>query len=303
MAYRFEKLESPEDAVKRIATEEIEDAVSIIDDDSVDTEKTIHEARKRCKEIRGLIRIVRPAFEETYRYENSWFRDAARELAPLRDAQVVIQTFEGLNEAAEQPQQVQERLAHVHEKLVARKHNIEKDQINLTEKIELFRARMLEAQKRVTRWKLETHDFPAIASGFKKTYRRGKRALEAAGETPTPEVLHEWRKRVKYHWYHICLLQQMWDSLLSKLEKEVHHLSDLLGDNHDLDVLRDIIETDFSVDELGGDTTQLINELIDKKRAALQHAAFSLGPRIYAEKPKSIANRFNTYWDIWRHEP
>jgi hypothetical protein len=25
-----------------------------------------------------------------------------------------------------------------------------------------------------------------------------------------PEHFHEWRKRVKYHWYHLGLLRELW---------------------------------------------------------------------------------------------
>lgn len=45
---------------------------------------------------------------------------------------------------------------------------------------------------------------------------------------------HEWRKRVKYGWYHMRLLTDASPAILSPLEERLHDLSDALGGDHDL---------------------------------------------------------------------
>ena len=49
---------------------------------------TVHDVRKRCKKVRGLLRLVRPGLGPDYRRANADVRDAARELSSLRDAHV-----------------------------------------------------------------------------------------------------------------------------------------------------------------------------------------------------------------------
>ena len=57
----------------------------------------VHTARKAMKRTRGLLRLVRGSIgEAAYRAENDALRDAARLLAPARDATAKIETFDAL---------------------------------------------------------------------------------------------------------------------------------------------------------------------------------------------------------------
>jgi CHAD domain-containing protein len=85
-----------EDGIKRIVSEEIKQAIKEIDNPRLKRSEAIHEVRKHCKKIRSVLRLVRPQFEETYRFENAWFRDTAKGLAELRDAEAIIETYDSL---------------------------------------------------------------------------------------------------------------------------------------------------------------------------------------------------------------
>src|SRR5690606_21626149 len=56
-----------------------------------------HQIRKHCKKLRGLVRLVRSSFPD-YRKENTAFRDAARLLSGVRNAQSMLETCEKLEE-------------------------------------------------------------------------------------------------------------------------------------------------------------------------------------------------------------
>src|SRR5215470_15650400 len=88
--------ESMEEGIKRIVNEEISEAIKEIDNPRLKKTETIHEVRKHCKKIRSVLRLVRPQFEDTYQFENAWFRDTAKGLAELRDAEAIIETYDGL---------------------------------------------------------------------------------------------------------------------------------------------------------------------------------------------------------------
>ena len=49
------------------------------------------------------------------------------------------------------------------------------------------------------------------------------------GSGATPEIFHDWRKRVKDHWYHSRLLQGFWPAGIRPHRKAVKELSELLG--------------------------------------------------------------------------
>jgi CHAD domain-containing protein len=277
MAYRFEKQETVEAGIRRIAREEIVAVIDVIDDNTVTEEETVHEARKRCKELRALVRLVRPAMEETYRLENDFFRDEARRLSHLRDAEVIIQAFDTIAPSLSNPNVIRDRLEQ-------QKRAIEQDEKSPQEKLAQFRQNMAEARERVENWRLDNNSVSAVRSGLEKTYRRGRKAMAAAGEKLSDEALHQWRKRVKYHWYHLCLLVPVWEPVIDALQDEAHHLSDLLGDDHDLAVLTHSIHEKEA------------HSLINAKRETLQKEAFQLGARLFAEKPKQLSSRIEKYW-------
>ena len=74
-------------------------------------------------------------------------------------------------------------------------------------KLRGFREAILAAGARARNWQLDDDGFEAISGGLCKSYRRARKALTEAQKTGSPEALHEWRKRAKYHWYHSRLLR------------------------------------------------------------------------------------------------
>ena len=80
MSYRFDVDESAAAAVRRIADEQLGAArASLASAGGGDTASAVHDCRKRCKKLRGLVRLVRPALGKQYKAVNAALRDAARE--------------------------------------------------------------------------------------------------------------------------------------------------------------------------------------------------------------------------------
>ena len=77
----------------------------------------------------------------------------------------------------------------------------------------------------------------ALVPGLERAYRRGRKRMREAEEEPTTERVHQWRKRAKDHWYHLRLVSDAWPQELEARADEVHRLTDLLGDDHDLAIL------------------------------------------------------------------
>ena len=75
-------------------------------------------------------------------------------------------------------------------------------------------------------------------------------------------------------------------------------LSEYLGDDHDLAVLRALLLAEPS---LCGGAPHAFLRFIRQRRAVLQAEAFALGHRIYAEKPSAFTDRLGVYWKVWKH--
>ncbi len=297
MGYRFEPDETVQDGVRRICTEQIDKAVNELTDADLGRHEGVHQTRKRFKKVRAVLRLVRPAIGETYQAENAWFRDEARRLSRVRDAAALIETFDVLRETfADQADDA--LLEKVREALVERRQRVADEEIDLQERVDDLVAKLGEAKDRIAGWALSEKGYEAIGPGFRKTYGRGRKALDAAYADPTPENFHELRKRSKYHRYHIRSLRRLWPKVLNPYRDAIHDLTDLLGENQDLRVLR---ETLLAEPETFGDRRDLqaLLGLVDRRQAELRVKAEPLGRKVFAEKPKAFAARIGAYWAAW----
>jgi CHAD domain-containing protein len=298
MAYAFDVDETVPEAVHRITNEQVERAVSALEEASGDDlEAAVHDCRKRAKKLRGLIRLVRPALGQAYRPANESFRDAGRELSGLRDAQAAVATFDAL--VAASPDLLPEGgVGGVRAALAALAESAthaDDRQLRTEGALDLFRA----GRSHVARAKFDANGWAAVQPGAKRTYRAGRRALAEARRATDPTAMHEWRKRAKDAWYHVRLLQNAAPSVLGPLEDRFHRLSDALGDAHDLVVISDRLHA--SPDAYGGEAqVRAVCELADTRRAKLERRAMGLGARLYAEKPSRYADRIGAYWHLWR---
>jgi CHAD domain-containing protein len=118
-------------------------------------------------------------------------------------------------------------------------------------------------------------------------------------DAPTDEHLHEWRKRVKDLWYELRLIAEIGGPSLRGQAKDAHALADLLGDDHDLAVLRERL-----LGPAGGVAADVdaVLGLLDHRREQLQAQAMALGERVYAERPKAFLRRVRASWRAGRHQ-
>jgi CHAD domain-containing protein len=265
VAYAFEHDEPLSAAIPRLMNEQIVRAREHL------AEKDVHNARKRFKETRALLRLIREPLGEQYAIENAGYRDAGRELAAVRDADAMLEALEKL----ELPRGVRTK--------AKRALNQQRTHPPLDGLIANALDRLVVAQARIAFWPPMDDSFDTIAAGLRRTYRDGRRARNDAHSA---ETLHEWRKFVKTHWYHVQLLRHVWPPLTKAYAEMLDELSHVLGDHHDLHVL--------------GENVPGLQETIAARQQELGKQAFALGARIYAERPKAFLARMRSWWNAWR---
>ena len=301
MSYRFQEHETVPDGVKRIALEQIDKALELTTAGSKageNLDKAIHDTRVSCKKLRGLLRLVRFELDdETFKTENVYCRDANRRLSSVRDTAALVETVDKLIERF--ADQLAEPAFQTMRKSLTRSRN--KAQFNKKKALAEVKKTLTEARQRVDKWPLENDNFSALSKGLKRTYKQGRLGLATAFEQQSVENFHEWRKQVKYLWYHMRLLQPLWPALLQQLADEIKLLSDYLNADHDLAMLREwVLEQPRNADDLT--EIEALMALIDQRRGELQVLAQLLGTRLYVEQPEVFKNRFYEYWRAWRSE-
>jgi CHAD domain-containing protein len=295
MTYHLDIGGSLEGSVANVVKDQAEKAIASLNNADEDLEEAVHDARKRFKKLRALARLIRPGLGDRYAELNSVFRDLGRELSDIRDAQVLVETYDKLV-ASVAGQDIHARWIEgvgewvkANRETVLAKKSAAKRVANVRREVERLLTEM-------SAWELDGGPARILQKGLKKTYKRGRKALSAASVDPDVGRLHEWRKRAKYHWYHCRLLREAWPPILVARANELDRLGDLLGDEHDLAVLNETLHIHGSSD-LDPAHVKMVENLARRRQQSLRVEAFQLGPRVFQETPCEHAGRIVGYWN------
>lgn len=303
MPYRFKRKEPVAEGMRRIALEQIDRARTELRDTEMEAAEAVHQARKRFKKLRGLLRLVRPALGgRQYKQQNRFFRDLGRDLSGARDAQVMLDTLEKLTGDESAGTIDADRLASLHGLLQERRERelTGAAGADLQTRRDQAAADLDEACAQLAHWELDARGFAALGPGLKRSYRAGRKALRKARRAPGATQFHELRKRVKDHWYHSRLLRGVWPGLMQAHARELKQLSDLLGDDHDLAVFRQTLVALADETPALQEVTLALLDIVDRRQRSLRRAARLLGARVYAESPRRFRKRLRAYWGVWR---
>jgi CHAD domain-containing protein len=282
MAYRLRFDEPVGDGIRRVCSEQLDDAVAVLRDPDEDRAHGVHEARKSVKKTRAALRLARSSLDrQTYREEMGALRDAARRLSGVRDADVMQETVDKLAEryAGHLPAAAFDTL----KEEIGRELS---DSRAGDPSVEAADA-LQEISARVERWPLDGAGWGSVRGDATRLYARGRDREQASRGSSEPEALHEWRKRVKDLWYVERLLRDAWPGVLKAEADEADRLGELLGDDHDLAVLARFLERHPEAVGSLADQTE-IEQLIERRRGELQAEAHAIGRRLYAQKPKAF---------------
>ena len=293
-AYRLLAGEPVAAGLKRVVRAQVDDAISHLrGEEDVPPAEAVHEARKDIKKVRSALRMVRQELgDEQWRSENEHYREIARSLSSFRDAEIL---GESLDELGERFGFVSaDRFTRLRGELVDEIESAQSDG-SMERAMASAAGALAEGRARIDELALTGDGWELIGAGIHRSYRRGRKRLQAVKEEATVTSLHELRKRVKDLWYQLRLISEAEPALLGSLADHAHLLSDHLGDDHDLALLRQSAAERPDAFGDAGDQ-RLMFELIDRRRGELRFAATSLGERIYSRKPKTFTKRLEGRW-------
>lgn len=279
MGYRLRGKQSLAEDLQGVMIEQADKALLLLQERyDTDAAAAVHGVRKHLRRMRALLRLIRPALgKEAWAQANSALRDLGRQLSPARDVTVLIQTLDRLMGSEPEPS-VREALAST--PTLPPRSEVE--------------AVLHQVRVEAAAWPLSGPRWSLIGGGLAATYRAGRKAADRAQKGHSAEDWHTWRKRAKELRHHMEILAPLKPARIEHLAGELHALADLLGEEHDLSLLRDALV------HLPGPEPEVLLVRIDERRAAAQQDASQLGRRLFAEKPARFAARFQRWWRAWR---
>ena len=286
--------------------------------------EVIHQIRRRIKRSRSLLRLAQADLGASVaRHANAELRSVGAALATQRDADALVETVDRLSasepagdaaparEPVPEPDPSPELLASL---AVVRAVLVERAQVvragPAADRATLLGAAM--TLERLVRWldrvPSRADGWAALGPGMARQHRRGRRAYRHLGDHPTAERLHEWRKRVKDLWYQERLLRRLWPEAQRPVIQAADHLAGLLGFDHDLALLVDLLEggvevpqagdvTDDPIAHVDADDRARVAAAATERRQNLQVRAHRLGALLYADPAEAWQERHGAWWD------
>lgn len=298
MAFRLDPSKSAGRELTRAICRQLKRAIKSASDQSCPMITRVHGARVACKKARAALKLVRDAKPNRYARENTALRDAARLLSPLRDPDAIMESFHLLISHCGDnltPRQI----AVLRRAVTTAQHECRLNPAEVHRQLTRFVARVRAALKRWRKAAVGKLEIDDIWCSYCKTYRRSRRAFRVARKRRDAAASHEWRKNVKAHGYQNRLLRCAWPPLMKKPNRQLARLGSLLGEDHDLTMLRSRLEasrnTNADADPLDA-ALHTMRERCDSLRAE----ALLLGARLFSERPAAVELRMRRWWKVAR---
>lgn len=269
------------------------DALLWLEHPDASVERRIHLTRRCIKRLRAMLRLLKPSHGEEITPVNAALRDTAHLFSGNRDQTVTAKTLHGLKANV-----TESGLREAIDAVLARFP--EEDAPPDASVVEDARNRLSIAKRVFDAINLphESELSHRVAEGYVAIYRRGKRDLAKSLGTLDTEIIHDWRKAVQHRRFAAQLFKRNWPEPGKAPTKPLSRLSDVLGEDHDLDMAANAVDaaiTDDAVDFVEGQT---LKRVISERRDASRKAGFELGAALYAPRAKEIERA----WSIWADE-
>ena len=273
--------------LERLTLHQLELAIALLQGrGEVSAERTVHETRKALKRARALVRLQQSALgRKRFRRINATLRQAGRRLAGARDAEVIVDTLDGLIARHPKPLARSAGVVRLRTLLLAERERAQARMGHGAHPREVVLSELRAVALELERWEPSQSDSKTARLGLRHIYRQGRLRGARARKADSSPALHAWRKRVKDLRYAAEALE------LRKVAKRADRLGETIGEEHDLWLLAQRLRRHrkcFSGDRAAA---KQLRKLIAQRRRRLRKRAFGLGRELYRQPPKRFVRR------------
>lgn len=280
------------EAVRRVACGEIDAACGGLSSPP-DRHRGVHDARKCLKRLRSLLVLIRPGLPEpVFLSLTDRVRTIARGLAPARDAHALLDAIDKLGDddlESGESTPIRSLRAWLHRRRQAAERSLEGSTAS-----DAMRG-LVALRPAMATLAVYPDAFQSVAKGLRQSYRSGRKAFAHAFANGSDEDFHEWRKTLQHHWRHMQLLTPCWPSELSARVEASRTLSQVLGDDHDIALVRQLVSAPTMVFASPEDTKAFLKRCRTRHKA-LRREAQTRGARLFAERSGPFVERIEAYW-------
>lgn len=251
--------------------------------------KDIHNGRTKIKRARAFLQLLRPAFSDAeFRAEDRHLKEAARQLAPLRDSFMMSGLVEELIVDTRHRKKRRD-LATVRENLIEKPG--QESPASQRQATHEASAALNEGIHRLRGWPRISIDDPVVQKGLKRVYSSCRHRLQQVTEKGGERRMHRFRIRVKSLFYELQLLKPLCPKRVKEMVRQLDKLQEKLGDEHDLTVLGDTIQKAPAKADAQAPADR-VQDLLEKRGLKLSRTCQRMGEKIFKKKPGRFVRRF-----------
>ena len=293
MSYQLRRNQTLGANLRRICRKQVEGALEIVRGDREADDTPVHETRKHLKKARAALQIVADEIgRPDYKKQDHCFRDVARLISDVRDAEVRLQTVRQLQEITQRTSQ----------------QTFRKTEELLLAELEHFMAAFADWQKQATpqleklqeeidAWPIENLDCEDIRCAAQRAYKAARHALVCAKSKPTPENFHEFRSEAKRLLYQLRILRPINPLVIGPLIDDLDSVAEVFGRLHDLYFLGERLRCN-GAQPPPRETRELV-AVIEASEVELQNRGIDLAERVFEERPRDFGHRLGTWLQQW----
>ncbi|MCF6367859.1 CHAD domain-containing protein [Rhizobium halophilum] len=297
MAFRIRPDRPFTQEFRSVAEHQLRQAIHFLEDQPEGPHEAVHDARKKFKRVRALYRLIQSDAKEFRARENARVRDTAKTLSVVRDATALVETVDYLAAQAGSPEE-SAALEFASKALIERRDRIAHEESDLPAKMAAAVQSCHEAIGALQ--ELHLDDSPRrtasrLAKAWRKQLSRAAADLVVCGEGGDAEHFHDLRKVGQTYWMHLALLSDLWSSAMRAKQREAKALVDLLGHEHDLSVLTQVVNEN---PDLFGDSETLARVIgaIITHQQELRREALEQAKLVFADDADTEAARIALLW-------
>lgn len=285
-------------SVPALARVHLDAAIEQLDEQRNGIETAVHQARKHLKRVRALIRLVEHADPKQLKPIRRSLSEAARGLSEVRDATALVECAEGLASYLE-GRNAGEMALPLKEAVERRRDLLALEAPSLTRLTDPVIAACRKAAEDIQAASFGDHGEAAetLAEGRSRNHRKARATLEVCHHGGRPESFHDLRKCAQATVFQAGFLGEAWPFAMAAEAAEAKSLTDILGHEHDLEVLNILLHSEPHLFGAIADRDRLA-QLIMERRAALRHDAMTIAARLYPDGAKREAKRFAALWKL-----
>jgi CHAD domain-containing protein len=285
-------------SIPEMARRHLDAAVQQLEEQRTGLEEAVHQARKQMKRARALIRLVEHVDPKHLKPIRRAISEAARGLSEVRDSTALVECA-GLLAPYLEARQAGHMATPLLE-AVQRRRDLLAIEAPAADRLT---APVIVACRKATA-DLEKLSFggaenaaETLAEGRSRNHRKARATLEVCHHGGHPEAFHDLRKCAQATVFQAGFLAAAWPFAFAAEAAEAKTLTDILGQEHDIEVLNILLNSE---PHLFGAITDRdrIAELLMERRGTLRHEAIAIAERLYGEGGRQEAKRLAALWKL-----